>query len=167
MSDFAISQLLAIGTLVAGMTAFQFRDRTLILRLWFVAALFGAAHFWFLGALEACLLVAVTATRFLVSSFTTDRRMLYLFMGLAVAGFAWSYSAPISVLALLATLIGTWGSFHGTDMAVRYSMMAAQCLWLTHNLVVWSPVAIGMEFMFFTSNLVGLIRHRRAQETAL
>jgi hypothetical protein len=167
MSDFLISQLLALATLVCGMAAFQFRQRVLILRLWCVAAIFGAAHFWFLGAVEASMLVGVTALRFFVSSLTIDRRMLYLFLALAVGGFAWTYQSPVSVLALAATLVGTYGSFHGSDNAVRYSMIAAEVFWLVHNIIVWSPVAIFMEVLFFSSNVIGLVRHRKASETAL
>jgi len=167
MTDFAISQALALGTLVAGMAAFQFRSRVVILRVWCLAAVFGAAHFWFLGAVEACLLVGVTAARFLISSLTTDKRMFWFFIALAVAGWAYTYQSPVSYLALAATLVGTWGSFHGTDAAIRWAMMAAEVCWLIHNIIVWSPVAIGMELLFFGSNLVGMLRHRRARESAL
>lgn len=167
MSDFAISQLFAAATLLTGMAAFQFRTRVTILRLWGVAAVFGATHFWFLGAYEACLLVGVTATRFFVSSLTTDRRIFYLFITLAVAGFVWTYQSPASLLALAATLIGTWGSFHGSDKAVRYAMLAAEILWLIYNIIIWSPVAILMEVLFFTSNVIGMLRHRRARDSAL
>lgn len=167
MSDFLISQLLALGTLVCGMAAFQFGERVTILRLWCVAAVFGAAHFWFLGAVEASLLVGVTAARFFVSSLTTDRRMLWLFLLLAVGSFAWTYQSPVSLLALAATLVGTYGSFHGSGNAVRYSMIAAEVLWLVHNIIVWSPVAVFMEVLFLASNVVGLLRHRKARETAL
>ncbi len=167
LSDFAISQILALGTLLAGMAAFQFKRRVMILRVWCIAAVFGAAHFWFLGAVEASALVGVTALRFLVSSLTTDKRMFWLFMVLAVAGFAWTYQSPVSLLALAATLIGTWGSFHGTEKAIFGAMMAAEVLWLVHNIIVWSPVAIGMEALFFSSNVIGYIRHHRAREAAL
>lgn len=167
MSDFLISQLLALGTLLAGMAAFQFRRRIIILRVWCIAATFGAAHFWFLDAYEACFLVGITASRFLVSSFTTDKRMFWLFMALAVAGWALTYQHPVSYLALAATLVGTWGSFHGSENAIRWAMMAAEVFWLVHNVIVWSPVAIGMEVLFFSSNLVGMLRHRRARESAL
>jgi len=167
MSDFLLSQLLAFGTLVAGMAAFQFKDRVYILRGWCIAAVFGAAHYYFLGAYEATALVFITACRFLVSSLTTDRRMLYLFFTLVIAGFALTYQSPISVLALLATLIGTWGSFHGSERAVRYAMMAAEILWVVYNYIVWSPVAIAMEVAFFSSNLIGMLRHRRTHDTAV
>lgn len=167
MSAFVISQILAGLTLLTGMVAFQLKGRALILRVWCLAASFAAAHFFVLGSVEAGLLIAVTALRFLISSFTTDKRLLYLFLGLAVTGFAWTYASPVSFLALAATIIGTYSSFHGSEKAVRFGMMATEVLWAIHNLIVWSPVAVLMEVLFFTSNLVGMLRHRRARETAL
>jgi hypothetical protein len=167
MTPFILSQILAALTLITGMTAFQFRERKHILLGWCVAASLAAAHFFILGRIEAGMLVAVTALRFLVSSFTTDARLMYLFMGLSVAGFALTYSSPVSFLALTATLIGTYGSFHGSEKAVRYTMMVTEVLWATHNLLVWSPVAVIMEILFFSSNLVGLLRHRKASASAL
>jgi len=167
MSPFILSQILAGATLITGLAAFQFKDRKHILRGWFLAATFAAAHFYLLGSIEACILVGITATRFMVSSLTTDSRLMYLFLALAIGGFAMTYESPVSFLALAATLIGTVGSFHGSEKAVRYAMMVAEILWAIHNIIVWSPVAIGMEVLFFSSNLIGLLRHRKANETAL
>jgi len=167
MSPFILSQLLAGGTLLVGMAAFQFRERTHILRGWCLAATLAAAHFYVLGSTAACLLVAVTALRFLISSFTTDARLMYLFIALAVGGFILTYANPVNFIALAATLIGTVGSFRHTGNAVRYSMLTTEVLWAVHNIIVWSPVAFVMELLFFTSNLVGLLRHRRANVTAL
>jgi len=106
MSPFLISQLLAACTLATGMVAFQFKEREHILRGWCIAALFAAAHFYLLGSNEACFLVGITAIRFLISSFSTDARLMYLFMALAIGGFAVTYENPVSLLALAATLIG-------------------------------------------------------------
>jgi len=167
MSAFLISQLFAGATLITGMAAFQFRRREHILRGWFVAAMFAAAHFWFLDAYEACFLVLATATRMLVSSFTTAHRVMYLFLAISLGGFALTYQSPVSLLALAATLIGTVGSFQKSEKTVRYTMMATEILWATYNIIVWSPVAIVMEVLFFGSNLAGLLRHRKANETAL
>ncbi len=167
MSDFAISQLFAAATLLTGMAAFQFRRRAHILRGWCLAALFAAIHFWFLDAYEACFLVLATASRFLVSSFTTDRRLMYLFLAISLGGFALTYQTPVSLLALTATLVGTIGSFQKSETVMRYTMMATELIWAVHNLIVWTPVALAMEVAFFGSNLFGLLRHRRASETAL
>jgi hypothetical protein len=73
---------------------------------------------------------------------------MYLFLALSVGGFALTYASPVSFLALTATLIGTYGSFHGSEKAVRYTMMATEVLWAVHN-------------------LIGLLRHRKASESAL
>jgi hypothetical protein len=167
MTAFAASQILAGLTLLTGMAAFQLKERKHILRGWCLAATFASVHFLLLGSVEACLLVGVTALRFLVSSFSTDKRLMWLFLALSVAGFALTYKNPVSMLALAATIIGTYGSFHGSEKAVRYSMMATETLWAIHNIIVWSPVAIMMELLFFTSNLIGLLRHRRAKPAAL
>ena len=167
MTPFIASQILAGLTLLTGMAAFQFRDRKIILRGWFLAAVFAAAHFYLLGSIEACLLVSVTAMRMLVSSFSTDSKLMWLFLLLAVGGFVVTYESPISFLALFATIIGTIGSFHGSEKAVRYSMMATEILWAIHNIIIWTPVAIAMEILFFTSNLIGLLRHRKANAGAL
>jgi len=167
MTPFVLSQLLATLALVTGMTAFQFKARKHILLGWCVAAVLAAAHFFVLGRAEAGMLVAVTALRFLVSSFTTDTRFMYLFLVMSVAGFALTYGSPASFLALAATLIGTYGSFRSSEKAVRYTMMVTEALWATHNLIIWSPVAVIMEVLFFSSNLVGLLRHRKASESAL
>lgn len=167
MTPFVLSQIFAGMTLLTGMAAFQFKERTVILRGWCLAATFASIHFYLLGSTEACVLVAVTALRFLVSSFTTDSRLMYLFLVLAIFGFAITYESPISILAFISTVTGTIGSFHGSERAVRYSMMVAEILWTIHNIIVWSPVAIVMEVLFFSSNLLGLLRHRRASESAL
>ena len=167
MTPFVLSQILAALTLDTGMTAFQFKQRKHILLGWCVAASLASAHFFVLGRNEAGMLIAVTALRFLVSSFTIDKRLMYLFLVLSVAGFALTYSSPVSFLALTATLIGTYGSFHGSEKAVRYTMMVTEVLWATHNLIVWSPVAVIMEVLFFSSNLIGLLRHQKASESAL
>ena len=159
MDAFLWSQVLAGMTLITGMTAFQFRERVTMLRTWALGASFAAVHFFLLGSFEAGILVAVTALRFVVSSFTTDWRMMWLFLTLSVAGFAFTYAGPASLLPLFATLVGTVGSFHGTGNAVRYSAMVAEGTWIIFDIIIWSPVAIVMEVLFFTSNLIGLIRH--------
>jgi len=162
MTPFLLSQILAGVTLLIGMAAFQFRSRVAILRGWCVAAIVAAVHFYILGNVEACVLVLITASRFLIASFTTDKRLMYVFLILSVTGYALTYEDPVSLLALAATLIGTFGSFRKSETAVRVSMMSTEVLWAVHNYLVWSPVALGMEVLFFASNLIGLIRHRNA-----
>ena len=138
-----------------------------MLRMWALGATFASIHFYLLGSYEACLLVAVTALRFIVSSLTTDKRIMWVFIGVSLTGFAFTYVGWISLLPLIATLAGTVGSFQGSGNAVRYSSIVAEVCWVIFNSIIWSPVAIVMEVLFFTSNVIGLIRHRGSAESAL
>ncbi|MDG1462818.1 MAG: YgjV family protein [Gammaproteobacteria bacterium] len=167
MSPFVISQILASITLIIGMAAFQAKQRRTILRGWFLAAMFAAAHFYFLDMFEACLLVGVIGIRFLVSSFTQDRRLMYLFMAISLVAYIATYNEPVSLLALLAAMIGTWGTFQKAQTTVRLTMMSTEVLWVIHNFIIWSPVAVGMEVLFFSSNVIGFLRHKKAMEAAL
>jgi len=167
MTPFIISQVLAFITLIIGMVAFQCKDRQNLLRGWFFAAMFAAAHFYYLDNIEAAVLVAIIGVRFLVSSITFDKRLMYFFMAISIAAYAYTYAQPVSLLALTATMIGTWGAFQRSQTTVRLTMMSTELLWVLHNFIIWSPVAVGMEVLFFASNMIGFIRHRKAQETAL
>ena len=167
MTPFIISQILAFIALIIGMAAFQFKDRQNILRGWFFAAMFAAAHFYYLDNIEAAILVAIIGIRFLVSSMTFDKRLMYFFMAVSLAAYALTYTQPVSLLALTATMVGTWGTFQRSQTTVRLTMMSTELLWVVHNFIIWSPVAVGMEVLFFASNMLGFIRHRKAQETAL
>ena len=167
MSPFFISQILASITLIIGMAAFQSKERNTILRGWFMAAMFASAHFYFLGMIEACLLVAIIGVRFLVSSFTQDRRLMFLFMAISFGAYIYTYDNPVSLLALIAAIIGTWGSFQKSQSTVRLTMMSTEVLWVIHNIIIWSPVAVGMELLFFSSNMIGFLRHRKAMGSVL
>ena len=167
MTPFIISQILAFITLIIGMVAFQCKDRQNLLRGWFLAAMFAALHFYYLDNIEAAVLVAIIGIRFLVSSITFDKRLMYFFMAISIAAYAYTYAQPVSLLALTATMIGTWGTFQRSQTTVRLTMMSTELLWVIHNFIIWSPVAVGMEVLFFASNMLGFIRHRKAQETAL
>ena len=161
MSNFLLSQMVAFMALLAGMAAAQFKTRQHILQGWFVAAMLAAVHFWLLGAIEACLLVSLTAMRFLVSSFTTNPRIMYLFLALSFIAYVLTYNDPVSLLALAATLTATVASFQHDARRIRLIMMTAELFWLVHNTLIWSPVAIITEVLFFSSNTVALLRHSK------
>jgi hypothetical protein len=82
------------------MVAFQCKDRQNLLRGWFFAAMFAAAHFYYLDNIEAAVLVAIIGIRFLVSSITFDKRLMYFFMAISIAAYAYTYAQPVSLLAL-------------------------------------------------------------------
>lgn len=164
MSTFLLSQLLAALAFAAGLAAFQFRARPAILRSWSLCAALNGAHFLLLGVPGAATLAGMISVRFLIASFTSDRRIMVFFMILAVVGFLVTYTRLVGFLALASTLLGTWASFQANDRTVRATLAVCASLWVVHNAIIGSPVATLMELAFLASNAIGWRRfHGRAK----
>jgi hypothetical protein len=155
MDSFAVSQVLAGVAFALGMASFQFKPRKHILWCWFASAFFNALHFLALGQITAAVIIFTTSTRFLAASFTTDRRPMYFFMAVLLAGFLITFTTPVSLLAIGAALLGTWGAFQSDDRRIRIALVVCSASWIVHNTLVGSPVAALMETAFMLSNLVG------------
>ena len=167
MPTFLLSQMLAALAFAAGLAAFQFRARPAILRCWSVCAALNSAHFLLLGVPGAATLAAMISVRFLIATFTSDRRIMVFFMILAVAGFLATFTRPVGFLALASTLLGTWASFQPNDRTVRATLAICASLWVVHNAIIGSPVATVMEVSFLASNAIGWRRfHGRAKMAA-
>lgn len=157
-ADFWISQVLVGVAFIFDTVSFQLKERRRILVCLIISSILIGAHFFVLGKTTAGVLVFISTARFLTSYFTTNRRFMFLFMALVPVVLVFTYQSPVSLLASLASLFITWGSFHPTDKRLRQSMMVGTTLWLTHNILVKSPVAAMVELFFLISNLVGYYR---------
>ncbi|HEX5056109.1 MAG TPA: YgjV family protein [Gammaproteobacteria bacterium] len=155
MDNFLVSQVLAGVAFGFGMCSFQFGVRRHILWCWSASAFFNALHFLVLGQITAGVLILTTCVRFMTASFTTDRRLMYLFIVILLAGFAITFRSPVSLLAVGAALLGTWGAFQSDDRRIRIALVLCSTSWIVHNTLIGSPVAALMETAFLLSNLVG------------
>ena len=164
MNDFLLSQVIAAVAFACGAISFQYRSRRAML-FWFTASALGnAGHFLILHVWTAVILYLILGARSFVSAFTTNRMWMYLFMGLALMAFVYTYENHLSWLALLATLLATYGSFQAVIQRARVLFMLAALTWLAHNIMVGTPVATLMQVMFLTSGIIGYWRfHRELQ----
>ena len=155
---FLVSQcLVAIATLL-DLASFQFKSRKLILLCLFSSVLLTAAHFFLLDKISASLLMLIAAVRYFYCIFNRSQWAMLGFMLLSTVAVALSWQDWLSGLALLATLIQTFASFQPRDMLLRLFMVFGTALWISHNILVGSPMAVLMECLFLLSNLVGLLR---------
>ena len=159
MSVFVISQLLVGVALIFDILSFQFKNRKYILHSIAVACFFMAVHFLLLGQWTATVLMAVSCVRYTVSGYTTERRWMYFFSAVAVVGTVWTYAGLVSLLSFGATFVLTVAAFSKTDKRLREITFFGVALWIAHNIVVWSPSAIGLESFFLLSNIVGYYRY--------
>ena len=167
MGSFLLSQVLAAIALGCGAVSFQSRARRTIL-LWLLGtAVFNASHFFILDRPAAGTLYLVIAARCLAAAFSVNQKVMYVFLGLAVTGFSFTYRSPIGFLGLFATLSATYGSFQRSEPKLRVFHMLSNASWMVHDIVVGTPVAAVTEATFLTSNVLGYWRfHGRGDEAA-
>jgi len=158
MNDFLLSQVIAAIGFACGVISFQSRTRRSIL-LWLLGtSIANACHFFVLGEAAAGILNIVIGARCLVAAFSVNQPIMYVFLGLMVVGFSCSCKGPLDLLALLAALSATYGSFQEAEQRVRVFHMVSNVSWMVYNLLVWTPVAAAMQATFLTSNVLGYWR---------
>lgn len=84
-NTFLLSQILAAMALGFGLVSYQFKATRWILLVMLICNLLSASHFLLLDRPGPAALQLVTAARFSVAVFTTDRRIMVLFL-VATAG---------------------------------------------------------------------------------
>tara|TARA_B100001059_G_scaffold43554_1_gene35701 strand:- start:197201 stop:197734 length:534 start_codon:yes stop_codon:yes gene_type:complete len=165
LSEFSLfffgSQLLVAIAFGSGIFAFWQQQRSAMLKFWFISAVLNASHFGLLGQYEAALFVSLTAIRFLVAALYPRQCWMLLFMAGATLILLTTYSSPLNLLPYAAAMLGTFGSFLTRVGRVRLCMALGASIWILHNILVGSPVAVLMEIAFLLSNLMGFLRARR------
>ena len=167
MSDFLLSQIIAAIAFALGIVSFQFRSRRSILFWLSGSAMANACHFFILNRPTPGTLYLIMGGRSLAAAFTVNRKIMYLFLGLVLVGFFFSYKYALGFLGLFGTLLATYGSFQKTYRTVRVLFMLSAASWMVHTLLARTPVAALMEATFLTSNLIGYWRFHRSDKATL
>tara|TARA_B100000700_G_C15026980_1_gene848675 strand:+ start:896 stop:1438 length:543 start_codon:yes stop_codon:yes gene_type:complete len=156
---FILSQcLVAIATLL-DLASFQFRQRHVILACLFSSVLLTSVHFLLLDNLSAASLMLIAAVRYAYCIFARKTWVMVTFMLVSISAVSLTWYNWVSFIALVATLIQTYASFQGKDLSLRLMMVIGTLCWITHNAIMFSPVAVVMETVFLLSNLLGIWRY--------
>jgi len=159
ISSFLLSQILIGIAFIFDLSSFQFRNRKHILICFTIAASLISAHFFLLGENTAGSVVALSAVRFVVSIFTTDKRLMWLFLGLILFAGIVTFDGLEDILSVSAMLLSTFSAFSAQDKKLRLFMMCGTVLMITHNILIFSPAAIILEVFFLLSNLFAYYRY--------
>ncbi len=159
MSYFVISQILVAIAIVFDLMSFQFKERRKIVFCLFIAGILITGHFVLLEQWTASGLMALATTRYLTSVFTTSKKMMVFFSVSSVVVTSLTYVGLTSIISCIGSLFQTTAAFCKDDQKLRLSMIVGTSFWLLHNYLVGSPVAVLMEVLFITSNIVGYYRY--------
>ena len=135
--------------------------------LWlFGTGVFNAAHYFILDRPAAGTFFLVIAARCLAAAFSVNQRIMYVFLGLIVIGFCFTYKGPIGFLGLLGSLSATYGSFQRSEQRLRVFHMLSNVSWMVYDIVMGTPVAAVTEATFLISNVLGYWRFHGRREAA-
>ena len=158
MSLFAVAQLLVALAICLNILAFQCRQRRTIILLLLVSCSLVAVHFLLLGYTTAAGLLLLSMARLAVGLWTVSKKMMGLFALAAIILTALTFTGWLSLLSCAAVLLSTIASFSEDDRRLRLAFMSAACLWIVHNWIIGSPVAMANDALFLVSNLIGYYR---------
>jgi hypothetical protein len=159
MDSFVASQILSGLAFASAVTSMQCRERRTILLWLVVAAILSAGHFFLLGRNSAGTLYLILCVRVMVATYSTDQRYILVFGAAIVVGSLATYENPLDILALIASLVATYAAFQSNPRRMRIVYMCCAALWMVHNVLAGSPVAVAMEVSLLISNGIGFWRY--------
>lgn len=158
MSVFIFSQLLILVAILFDLASFQFKKRKQIVSCLCVAGTLIFSHFILLEQWTAAGLMAIATIRYFVSIFTTSKHVMFVFLFCSLIVLMSTFMGTISFLCFAGSVFQTVASFSKNDKKLRLLMIIGTSFWLLHNFLIDSPVAVVMEALFISSNLVGYYR---------
>lgn len=137
------------------------RDDRLFILLLFAnvafAAQFALFESWVAAGISALIVLRIALVR-------RYRRNLALMLGMLLATLlvaVLTWSGPRDLPALAAGLLGTYGMFMLSGIAMRLTLAAAALCWVASNLLAGSIGGTIAESLIFLTNVVTMLRLRR------
>ncbi len=166
MTPFFLSQILAGLSFGLDVLAFQFVRRQRSLQTLACSTSLLALHFWLLGEVSACGLMALAACRYLLATVTTSQRVKGGFLCASVLCSVLTWQHATDIFPLAGSLLMTVAAFQSTATGLRLITVSGSLCWLINNILAGSPMAIVMEGTFMLSTLVSYWRLKRGAAVA-
>lgn len=155
---FLWSQILGGIAMLISIAAVQIKSLRAMRVMMFTSTLFRGTHFFLLGLPHAAIIEYVTGSRWLASVFTHRTWVKVLFI-LIILGIGLSIDEEwTGYLATLGAILGTLAAFSSSDRYMRVYLIIAMTVWVIHNVLVFSPIAIISSIFFLASTMIGYER---------
>jgi hypothetical protein len=156
---FWVSQGLMIVALGCDLVSWQCKQRRVILMWLIVSTLFIGTHLMLLEEYVAGTLIFIATLRFFTSIFSTNPKFMWSFLALVLLVGGLMYEKPIDLIAITANVIFNYAAFRPNDKALRLWTMLGTSIWISFNILIFTPAGIFLESVFLLSNIVGYYRY--------
>ena len=156
---FLYSQILVFIALIFDSLSFQFKERKFTLICFAVSSALVSTHYFLLGRMTAGIIVFFSIIRFTTTYFTTNKKWMYLFLSINILALVWTYQSMYDLIIFLGICLNTLAVFQEQNKLMRKIMMVGTSCIIIYNIIIFTPMAILLESVFLTSNIVGYYRH--------
>ena len=136
----------------------QFKKRKTTFLLLIVSASLISTHYFLLNRIAAGVIVFFSVLRFITCYFTTNKKYLFLFIGLNTVSLFFTYKDAFDLIIWLGLVVFITGNFQKNNKLMRKLMMIGTSLLVLYNILIFSPMGAIAEGSFLISNFVGYYR---------
>ncbi len=156
---FLFSQIFAGIATISNLLSFQFKDRKHIILFFILSVSCIAIHYILLWRIAAAVVLSISIVRFFVAYKSTWKYWIPIFiLFFTIITLIW-FKDYYDFILLLASSFITIAAFQKNDLHLRLFMMVGTTIFIVYNTLIWSPIWVLLEFIFFLSNLIGYYRY--------
>ena len=156
---FILSQIAMFIAMISDFLSLQFKKRQHTFIFLIISASLISTHYFLLGKVAAGVIVFISVLRFITCYFTTNKKYLFIFIGLNTLSLFFTYQSPTDLIIYIGLVIFIIGNFQKNNKLMRKLMMVGTFIVILYNFVIYSPMGVIAEGSFLVSNFVGYYRH--------
>ena len=156
---FIISQILVLCAIFTDYISFQFKNREKILLTLSISSLLVAVHYLLLNQINAFIFEVFILIAFLSSAYTTNKKVLYLFLVVFLLPLVFNYSSSLDILIFIGVYISLIAKFQEDDKIIRILTMIGTIFIISYNIIIFTPFGVILELMYLLSNISGYYKY--------
>lgn len=156
---FIISQILMFFAMIFDFLSLQYKKRKHTFSFLIMSAALISTHYFLLNKITAGVIVCISVFRFITCYYTTDKKYMYLFIGLTLTSLIFTYTEIFDLIITVGLIIFIIGNFQKNNKLMRKLMMVGTSIIVIYNIIIFSPMGFIGEGIFLISNFIGYYRH--------
>jgi len=159
-TNFIISQILMLTAMFFDFFSMQFKSRKQIFSILAISATLISLHYLLLNKKLAALIISFSILRFIVCIFTTNKKILFIFLGINITILLFNITSYKEFLLIGGLSIFIIGNFQQNKRKMRIKMMTGTSLVIIYNIIIFTPAGILTETVFLIGQLKGYFKNK-------
>ena len=156
---FVLSQIAMFLAMGFDFLSLQFRKREKIFLCLIISCTLMSIHYFLFDRIAAGIIVSISILRYITCYFTSNKRYLFLFVGLNTIALLLTFKQMSDIVIYLGLIVFIVGNFQADNRLMRKIMMCGTSIIILYNIIILSPMGIIAESSFLISGFIGYYRY--------